>query len=79
MGDDDRGPAGHELPERVLDEVLGLGVDARGRLVENEDLGLVDQRPREREQLALTDRKGRPRSPTFSAYPAGSFSMNLSA
>src|SRR5437867_3455596 len=27
VGDDDRGPAGHELLQRVLDEVLGLGVD----------------------------------------------------
>src|SRR5581483_702289 len=31
VGDDDRGPADHQLRERVLDEVLGLRVDgARG-------------------------------------------------
>src|SRR5437762_374261 len=32
VGDDDRGPTGHELLQRVLDEMLGLGVDRRGRL-----------------------------------------------
>ena len=44
----------HHLLERVLDEHFGLGVDVRGRLVEDHDLRLVDYRSREGQELSLT-------------------------
>src|SRR5712691_9513940 len=56
VSDDDRRPAGHELRERVLDEVLGLRVDRRRGLVEHEqDLRVEGDGASEREQLLLTD------------------------
>src|SRR5207302_9331651 len=51
VGDDDRGPSGHQLREGVLDEMLRLGVHRAGRLVEHEeDLGVERDRAAEREQ-----------------------------
>src|SRR5690348_8654030 len=50
VGDDDRRPPDHQLRERVLDEVLRLGVHRARRLVEHEeDLGVERDRARERE------------------------------
>ena len=42
VGDDESRPALDELAERLADEVLGLSVDAGGRVVEDKD-GRVDQ------------------------------------
>ena len=55
--DHERRAAREELLERVLDQPLGLRVDARGRLVEDEDGRVVRQRAREGEQLALPARE----------------------
>src|SRR5881409_1485353 len=53
VGDDDRGAAAEELRERVLDQPLGLRIDARGRLIEDEDGRIVGQCPGEGEELTL--------------------------
>jgi hypothetical protein len=45
VGDDDGGAPGLELLERLLDQVLALRVEGRGRLVEEEDLGVAEDRP----------------------------------
>ena len=45
--------------QRVADQELGLGVDARRRLVEDEHAGIERQRARERQQLLLPDRQRR--------------------
>ena len=37
-----------------LELLLGLGIDGAGRLVQNEDRGIGDQRARKRDQLLLT-------------------------
>ena len=43
-----------EAVQRRVDEVLAADVDARGRLVEEEHLGAVDDRPRDQDPLHLT-------------------------
>ena len=59
MGDDDRRPAFEQPVERLLDQHLGRAVDVRGRLVEDEDPRVGEQRPRDRDQLALAGRQAR--------------------
>ena len=63
VGDGDGAAALHQDPQRVLDEALGVGVDARRRLVEHEHVGREGERARERQQLALADRERRPPLP----------------
>src|SRR5262252_5716868 len=58
--DHDRRPAAHQLGDAAFDHALGLGIDAGGRLVEDQDLGVAGQGAREREQLALAGREVRP-------------------
>jgi hypothetical protein len=53
VGDGDGGAALHQHVQRVANQHLGLGVDAGGGLVEDEDLRVEGQRPRKREQLLL--------------------------
>src|SRR3954447_5550067 len=53
VGDDQRGAAAQEPVERALDQQLGRPVDVRGRLVEDQDPRVGEQRPRDRDQLAL--------------------------
>src|SRR5438132_2778692 len=53
MGDHEGGAAPHHLVERELDEPLGRRVEGTGRLVENEDRRILEQRPRDRQALAL--------------------------
>ena len=57
MRDDERRPAGEELAQRDLDPALGADVHGRGRLVEDEDPRVGEQRSRKRDQLALADRQ----------------------
>ena len=45
--------------QRVADQQLGLGVDARRRFVEDQDARIERQRARERQQLLLADRQRR--------------------
>ena len=41
VGDHDRGAAGHQALERFRDHALGLRVDVRGRLIQNENRGII--------------------------------------
>ena len=66
--DDDRSAALEQLLQRLLDEAFGLGVDAARGLVEDQDVGVGGQRPREREQLLLADAQVRA---ALAAYPMG--------
>ena len=57
--DRDRRAAGHQHVQRVANQQLGFGVDARRRLVEDQDARIERQRARERQQLLLPDRQRR--------------------
>ncbi len=59
VGDDERRPSGEERAQRELDAPLGSDVDARGRLVEDEDARVGEERARERDELALAEREPR--------------------
>ncbi len=51
---DDQGRAPlHQVGERLLDLALGALVEVRGRLVENQDRGVLQQRPRDGDTLPL--------------------------
>ena len=59
-----RAPAQQRL-ERALDQVLGLRVEGRGWLVQNQDRGVLQQRPGDGDPLPLAARTSRlPRSST---------------
>ena len=53
VGDDDRGAALAEFGDRLLHVVLGFGIERRGRLVEQDDRRILDQRARDGDALAL--------------------------
>ena len=53
VGDDERRPAVHRLAQPALDRLLGGRVDRRGGVVEDQDPRLGDQRPGDRDPLAL--------------------------
>ena len=55
--DDERGPAVQQAAERVLDLPFGADVDRARRLVEDQDPRVGEQRPRERDELALAERE----------------------
>ena len=55
--DDDRRPAAHRLGEAGPDLGLGRRVDRGGRVVEDQDAGVDDERPCDREPLSLTARE----------------------
>src|SRR5919198_865939 len=58
MRDDDRGPSPEQLCQRVLNQVLRLGVHRGRRLVQDEhDLGVEGDRAREGEELLLPHRQ----------------------
>ena len=68
----------HQVRQRVLHELLRLGVERRGRLVENQDRRVLEQRARDRQALALPARqplaaladdasRTRPASPTMNS------------
>ena len=48
-----------QLVERFLNQRFGLGIHRAGRFVENENLRIESQRPRERQELALALGQGR--------------------
>lgn len=58
VGDDEQGAAGRERGQRVLDQRLGVRVGVRGRLVEDEDRRVGEQRPRDGQALGLTAGQG---------------------
>src|SRR5262245_53305702 len=56
--DEGRAPARGAV-ERLDQRVLGRGVEARGRLVEDQDRRVADDRARDRDALLLAARQGR--------------------
>ena len=62
--DGDRGAALHQVVQRLLDFLLGLGVDRGRGFVEDQDARVDQQRARDRDALALAARQACPRSPT---------------
>ena len=50
----------HQAVDRLLYEALGLGVEGAGRLVEDQERWIAQQRPRDRDALALP--AGEPRA-----------------
>ena len=57
VGDHERRAALHHLAQRALDLALGGGVDARGRVVEDQHARVGDDRARDRDALALAARQ----------------------
>ncbi len=57
MGDHERGPVRHHVLERVLDERLRLRVEMGGGLVEDQDLGVLEDDPGDRDALLLSSRQ----------------------
>jgi hypothetical protein len=55
--DGDGGAALHQVVERLLDLLLGLGVDRRGGLVEDQDARVDEQRAGDADALALAARQ----------------------
>ncbi len=65
--------------QRLEDAVRAAGVERGRRLVEDEDGGVAQQRPRDGDRWAWPPDSRRPRSPTRVSYPSGSAAMNASA
>ncbi|MFO1080005.1 MAG: hypothetical protein U1E23_05175 [Reyranellaceae bacterium] len=57
MRQDQGGAAAHQAVERLLDHRLVLGVDRRQRLVQHQDRRVAQQRPGDRQPLALAARQ----------------------
>ncbi len=58
VGDQQRGPAGHHAPQRLVYLGLHPGVHRRGGVIEDEDPGVGDQGPRECDPLPLAAGQG---------------------
>src|SRR5262245_56966403 len=54
MRDHQAGAPGEELVDGVLQQMLRLRVDARRGLVEHQDGGIIQERPSDRKELALS-------------------------
>ncbi len=57
VGDDERRAVAHQRRQRVLHELLGFGVERRGRLVEDQDRRVAQQRAGDRQPLPLPARQ----------------------
>ena len=53
VSDEDRGAVGHEVAQRVVDRLLGRGIDRRRGVVEHEDPRIGEDRSGQRDALAL--------------------------
>ena len=58
VGDDDRGAVGHHPLQRLLHGNFALGIERAGRLVEQQDGGIAQDGPSQRDALALAARQG---------------------
>ena len=54
VSDHDNGPPLHQFSQRLLDLLLGLGIDRGGSLVEYQDGGVFEDRSRYGEPLLLS-------------------------
>ena len=59
MGDEERRPPLRQPLQSLHDQCFGLGVERRGRLVQDHDGGVFEDRPGDRQSLALTARQRR--------------------
>src|SRR5919107_2106131 len=57
MSDDERRTSHQEPAQRVFDELLALGIEAAGCLIQNQDERILEDRPGNRNSLALASRK----------------------
>lgn len=71
VGNHQDGPVSARGAQGGLDEVLGDGVQRRGRLVEEQDLGVGDERPRDGHALPLPAREERPAVADHRVVPVG--------
>ena len=71
MGNRQGRPAAGQHTERLLDRFLRLGIHAAGGLIQNQDLGIVEQGPGDRDTLPLAAGEPRPASPSQVSYPSG--------
>jgi hypothetical protein len=55
--DDERGAVPHQVGQRVLHQQLRLGVERRGRFVQDQDRRVLQQRARDGQALALPARQ----------------------
>src|ERR1700683_75923 len=56
MRDEKRSSPPHQAPDRIVDEILNFRVETGSRLIENQDGGILEEHPREREPLTLSRR-----------------------
>jgi hypothetical protein len=71
MRDHERGPAFHESPQRLLDKDFALRVQCAGRLVEQQDRRITQDRPGQRDRCCCPPDSFTPRSPTIVSNPSG--------
>ena len=68
-----------QAPEAAVDPPLGADVDGRGGLVEDQDPWVGEQRPRERDELALAEREPEAALADLGVVAVGSSVTNESA
>jgi len=76
MGNNQYRPAIGNPAHIALDDVFALVVERTGRLVEDQNPRVCDQRSCDRDSLTLAPERLAPRSPTMVLYPSGSPRMN---
>jgi hypothetical protein len=54
MGDDQNSPSGRDLPHIPLDDIFALVIEGAGCFVKNQDSGIRNERPGNRDPLALS-------------------------
>ena len=69
----------HQVRERVLHEQLGLGVERRGRFVEDQDRRVLQERARDREPLPLPAGQALPALADRRVVAVGQLAMNSCA
>ena len=75
VGDHDRRPADHQFVQGIQDHALGLGVDRRGRLVEDQDRRILDEGARTQTRWRSPPESWCPFSPSPVSYPNGRLEM----
>ena len=76
MRNDDRSATADKPLQRLVDQPLAHQIDLAGRLVEDQDFGIAQNGPGERNPLALTARQGSPSLPDASLVAIGQMRMD---